>query len=446
MPKRIHYFLLSMILLLVLLTPPPAFAQASIEITEQKINSWFRRSMSAQLRAEHDVDITQVEFFYRDSLDAVTLKDVVDFEPNTQIRVNYNLNRLSFSLPPGAEIEYWWRLTDSRGDTLTTEPTLYQYKDNRFEFKVLENDRLTLFWYTGRQAFGQALFRQANSALDRLERDINVSIERPIKIYIYGNHRDLMSSISVGAREWTGGVAYSDHGVIVIGISPDNLDWGLRAMTHELTHLVVHDATDNPFGGLPTWLNEGIAVYNESPDVLEPEFREVVDEAVANNTLPTLRSLSSGFPADAQEARLAYGQSGAVFHFMINTYGTEAMAQLLAIFSEGTVPDKALEEALGEDTWSLDNAFRASLGLPPLPTLPSAQPPPASNDEANVATTDANDASPQTSDDVIEKPQPDGDASPPISSSNSLLARCLGGLLPLVFLGLFVTQPRRSVL
>jgi hypothetical protein len=42
------------------------------------------------------------------------------------------------------------------------------------------------------------------------------------------------------------------------------------------------------------------------------------------------------------------------------------MAKLLSIFAEGAIHDEALEQALGVDTDGLDNAFRESLGLPPL--------------------------------------------------------------------------------
>ena len=51
----------------------------------------------------------------------------------------------------------------------------------------------------------------------------------------------------------------------------------------------------------------------------------------------TFQTLSSSFPADSQAANLAYGQSGAVVHFILDTYGTEAMAKLLEIFAEGAL-------------------------------------------------------------------------------------------------------------
>jgi hypothetical protein len=138
-------------------------------------------------------------------------------------------------------------------------------------------------------------------------------------------------------------------------------------MTHEMSHLVIHQATKNPFGGLPVWLDEGIAVYNENRDNLDEDFRGTFERAVEEDQLMTLRSLSSPFPGDPLEANLAYGQSGAVVKYIVDTYGSEAMAELLAIFAEGALYDEALEQTLGVNTDELDNGFRASLGLPPLP-------------------------------------------------------------------------------
>ena len=153
----------------------------------------------------------------------------------------------------------------------------------------------------------------------------------------------------------------------MIGVAPSQLEWGLGATTHEISHLVVHQATENPFGDLPRWLDEGIAVYNENQEELDDDFRSIFEQAVAADRLMTLRSLSSPFPSDPLEANLAYGQSGAVVMFIVNNYGREAMAELLDIFAEGALYDEALQQALGVTTDGLDSAFRVSLDLPPLP-------------------------------------------------------------------------------
>ncbi|NIP26916.1 MAG: hypothetical protein GWO38_24645, partial [Phycisphaerae bacterium] len=391
-----------------------------------------------------------------------TSRNVADFEPGQIVKANFSINQNLIYLPPGTEIEYWWRLTDAEGNVLKTEPEIYLYLDNRYNFKTLSNDRLSLYWYNGNRSFGKVLFEQAVKALDRLETDVGVFIDRPIKIFIYGTHADLLNALSIGAREWTGGVAFTDQGVVVIGIEPDNLDWGLRAMTHEMTHLVIHQATDNPYGDLPTWLNEGLAVYNEDPDNLNPRYQEILTEAIATDSLFTLRSLSSSFPADHEEASLAYGQSGAIVHFLIDAYEPEAMAKLLEIFSEGAVYDKALIEALGVDTWDLDNAFRASLGLSPLPELLDTQAriQQSSPQEIETRQTDTETEQVESNTEQAESVQPGEDhetsavretaseaettvdAKTAASQTNNRRLQCFAGLLPLAVLGLIIIRRR----
>lgn len=453
-----------LLLSLYLLVTPLVNAQSpTIQIIDQDIKSRFRVAINAELTAKHEIEITNVEFFYRVIGGIATSRNVANFEPGQTVKASFSINQNLIYLPPGTEIEYWWRLTDAEDNVLKTEPEIYLYLDNRYDFKTLSNDRLTLYWYNGNRSFGEALFEQAVRALDRLETDVGVYIERPIKIFIYGTHADLLDALSIGAREWTGGVAFTDQGVVVIGIEPDNLDWGLYAMTHEMTHLVIHQATDNPYGDLPTWLNEGLAVYNEDPDNLDPRYQEILTEAIATDGLFTLRSLSSSFPADHEEASLAYGQSGAIVHFMIDTYGPEAMAKLLEIFSEGAVYDKALTEALDVDTWDLDNAFRASLGLPPLPELLDTQAriqqspfqeaeTRQTDTETEQAESNANQpesAQPIADDDetsTVKEATSEADTTADVKTAapqtNARRLQCFAGLLPLAGLGLIVIRRR----
>jgi hypothetical protein len=83
--------------------------------------------------------------------------------------------------------------------------------------------------------------------------------------------------------EWTGGVAFTQHAIIAIGISPGNLDWGQRAMTHELTHVVIYQVTFSPYTDLPTWLNEGLAVHAEG--ALTSQFTDALKNAIKNDRL-----------------------------------------------------------------------------------------------------------------------------------------------------------------
>ncbi len=414
-----------------LLGATSVWAQSPITVTNQTITSEFRNDITVSISAQGQTNITDVQFFYRVVGQPATTRNAADFSLGTDVAAKFVVDQTAIYFPPGTAMEYWWKFTDANGETLKTDHQMYEYMDNRHDFQSLSNERVTVYWYQGGDSFGQALFSQANTALDRLENTIGVKVENQVKIFIYGSHQDLLDAIAVGAQEWTGGQAFTDFGVVVIGVSPGNLDWGLKATTHELTHLVIHQATDNPYGDMPRWLDEGLAVYNEDPDKLDSQFQHSFDAAVKSNALMTLQTLSSSFPADSEQANLAYGESGAAVKFIIDTYGGDAMKKLLDIFSEGELYDKALQQALGVNTHGLDNAWRASLGVPALPDFAPAQPQnqPVAVDATPVPTVAAQQA------------QPTPTAPPQPSKSNRL--PCVSGVLPLAILGMVLVTRRK---
>ncbi|OQY42409.1 MAG: hypothetical protein B6242_16245 [Anaerolineaceae bacterium 4572_78] len=370
-----------LIVLLGIIFPVAVFARDAILVSEQHVKSAFRDHITfyAKFHGSDQILITEITLFYKLATQRTISRNVVEFTPDVTVSVSFRIDQTEIYFPPGTELEYWWKVIDSEGRELQTERGKFLYLDERHNFHPLSNDRVTLYWYQGNDEFGQALFDQANKGLDQLETNVGIQVTHPIRIFIYANHDDLLGALSLGVHEWTGGVAFTEMSVIAIGIEPNSLDWGLGAMTHEMTHLVIHQATDNPYTNLPHWLDEGIAVYNENPDELDSQFREDFESAVTNNELMTLQTLSSNFPADPVAASLAYGESGSVVKFIIDTYGSDAMKHLLEIFSEGALYDDALQESLGVDMHGLDNAWRESLGLPPLPAdattaLPSPEP------------------------------------------------------------------------
>ncbi len=444
-----------------LLPATGASGQEAIRVTDQAVDYNFRDHLTFRLAAESEADIAAVDLYYRIVGRPATSRNAAELTSGaagSPALAEFKLDQTKPEnyFPPGTELEYWWKITDTAGNELKTDRQTLLYLDNRYDWQTLENERLAIYWYEGGDSFGQAIFDRANEALDTLATDVGIALEDPIRIFIYASHRDLLGAISTSSQEWTGGQAFPDYGVVVIGVAPSQLNWGLGATTHEMSHLVIHQATDNPYGDLPRWLDEGIAVYNENQEQLDEDFRGVFEDAVKNNDLMTLRTLSSPFPSDPMQANLAYGQSGAVVKFIIDTYGTEAMAHLLEIFAEGAIYDQALQEALGVDTDGLDNAFRASLGLPPLPGTEVAAPAAAKEPEPPVATEGAANVEVEAAAaEVAEAPAtvvPAAENSPAEtapaapqadSGGGSLALPCLAGLLPLLVVGWWATVRKR---
>ena len=121
--------------------------------------------------------------------------------------------------------------------------------------------------------------------------------------------------------------------------------------------------TFNPYGDLPSWLEEGLSMYAEGD--LRNDLLSILTEAISEDNLISVRSLSGSFPANAKEAGLYYAQSYSLVNFLIHDYGKDRMLQLLSVFKEGSSHDDAFLEVYGFDTDGLDNLWRQSIGLEP---------------------------------------------------------------------------------
>jgi len=363
MIRRVAFIILA---LLLLLSPSPVAAETGIAVIASDVDVDFPSRAVFTVQAESYVDIVDVRLRYQ--VDRMNYAEVVsegwaDFTTSTRIEANWVWDMTNASLPPGSEVTYWWVIEDADGNRVETSLEIMHFDDNRFTWHSLTSSvgdgaGMTLSWYTGGDSFARELMNTCEEGLARLTQDIGAYPERPIKIYIYASASDLRGAM-VYSQEWTGGVAFTDFGIIAISIPPSQLEWGERALVHELTHLVVHQATFSPYGQLPLWLDEGLATYSEGePD---PDLRSSLNRAISEGTLISVRSLCSPFSAYADKARLSYAQSYSLVEYLLDNYGQDRMLDLLTLFKQGNTYDEALTEVYGFDIAGLDALWRATL-------------------------------------------------------------------------------------
>ena len=339
-------------------------SDGEIRVLSNTYEADFPNKVTFRLIAESEEGIEEITLFYRIRVEPITTNRAYpDFSPGERVEVEQEWDVRRYYIPPGVEVEYYWRIKDGAGHELETEPVSFTYTDTRFDWRELSSDRVILYWYQGDDEFGQALFAKALEAVERLSEETGVTVERAVKIFIYGSHGDLLGALEEGAQEWTGGVSFSEYGIVLIGVSPGNLAWGERAVAHELSHAILHKATENPFSDLPRWLDEGLAMRAEGE--LEPSYVNSLNRAIETNSLISVRSVSSTFPADADLAHLCYAESYSLVEFILDHYGQGAMRKLISIFAEGAYYDDALKEALGVDTDGLEDGWREAIGAPP---------------------------------------------------------------------------------
>jgi hypothetical protein len=196
----------------------------------------------------------------------------------------------------------------------------------------------------------------AQQALAQMAANTGASPDKVINIYIYASSKDLQGSM-IYPNEWTGGVAFTRYNVVAIGISPNDLSWGQGAMTHELTHIVIHQVIFNPYSDLPVWLNEGLAMYSEGS--LTSQFTVPLKSAISRNTLISVRSIASPFSADSNKANLSYAESYSLVDYLVKQYGPPRMLNLLQTFQSGSTYDGAFQKVYGFDMDGLNSQWRA---------------------------------------------------------------------------------------
>jgi len=360
MIKKASILALIFCLFLVILSPCLAQAGSGLTILDSSVEVEFPSKLHFNLSAQSDVNITDIRLSYvvnRVSFAQVTSEVYIEFVPETAVETSWSWD-MSGGLPPGSSVVYWWQVEDAKGDQVETTPVQVQFDDTRYQWHRLTEGKVAIYWYEGSESFAGELMATAQQALTLLAEDTGAHLERPVRMYIYADARDLRGSM-IYPQEWTGGVAFPRYGTIAIGISPGNLDWGKRAIAHELAHLVIHQMTLNPYNDLPTWLDEGLAMHAEG--LPQPGLVSYLNEALAEDQLISVRSLSSPFSAYGDEASLSYAQSRSLVDFLISNYGQEKMLRLLNIFRQGSGYDDALEEVYDFDMDGLDARWREYL-------------------------------------------------------------------------------------
>jgi hypothetical protein len=376
--KRVLFVLLGVALLL--LSSAPLMAQEALAITSSQFTANFRKELTFQVEAQSRAPITRVELFIEFETSPSSFRGTAKFDEGTRVSATYTWNLEQKYLPPGVAGQFWWEIADQAGQKITSRRQPFRVEDTRFKWQVLSEPRFALYWYGGDMAFGKVIFERAVSAMDALQRDTGVTVERQLQIFLYDKRADFLGALEPVVSDWVGGRAYTDHGITLIHVSASNLSFGLVATPHELTHLIIHRKLgDIGRTGFPRWLDEGLAMYYEFvPPKLDLEYETLLKRAIQNDTLLPLRTLSGNFATDARQAALSYAQSFSVVDFIYRRYGKDKMTQMLLEFKKGKAFDEVFLQVLGVDTEGLEAAWRQDIGAKPraLPARPAFTPTP----------------------------------------------------------------------
>ncbi len=165
---------------------------------------------------------------------------------------------------------------------------------------------------------------------------------RPYNVVVYRDAAEYRAK--TGQPEWSAGAAY---GNVLLLYESD----ALRAtMAHEMTHLVFNEFMGLSQASSLRWLNEGVAVYQESRS--EPASRAYyaarVADSVSPNPIPFTQMVNLA-PASESQRKVDrwYAQVGSVAGFLVRQGGSFNFSRFLGRLRDGASVDSALQDAYG---------------------------------------------------------------------------------------------------
>lgn len=339
--------------------PGQVHSQGGIEVENSTVAVNFGQTITFSAKIKTPLPIQQASLLFRGVNEETTRVETLQVAEDGSVSFTYDASLNVF--PPFSWIVFWFQATLTDGNTYTSAPVQFQYKDDRFPWRQATRANITVNWYAGDDAFGAAALDTAAAGLLAMNDFIPISLTEPTQIYIYSNVVDLQATLLLGGAEWAGGHAHPELGVALVAITPGTSQFSEMetAIPHELAHIMLYRWLGDKYANQPAWLIEGISSLMELYP--NPEYARALEIASQTNSLIPFADLCASFPADSGSAFLAYAQSQSFANYIRDSFGTSGLTRLTNAYSDGFTCELGATQALGVPLSQLDLRWRETV-------------------------------------------------------------------------------------
>ncbi len=374
LPLRLLVVFLGMVLGLAVLVSAPGTAHAgTITVGEMSHSAPDPRSVTFRARVTAPAGLRTATLDYKLTNAASTVGGSRQAEVNgstaTEASITITTNGGEIYIPIGANFVYTWTFVDADGARVTTPSREFVYLDGRYQWQNKTSGHVTVYW-AGNESHADLALKAATSAIEFNESLLKVKLDFPVRLVVWRNRAESqMALLSRGQVKDSQTITWGAR------VAPDVLHVYepngpfVDTVRHEITHVMTKIAGDGPFAPLPSWVDEGTAVYSQ---VDVGDYEPTVRDAIRRDSLLRLRTMA-GEQSRPELVNLHYGQSWAVVKYLIDKNGRDKFAELYKVFRANGSMDAALKQLYGVDQDGLYNEWRVSVGLkaidfPPEPT------------------------------------------------------------------------------
>ncbi len=352
---------------------PGAANAEDIEVSELRVRSPDPTAITFSARIAAPGGLQQAELVYRvlnpkeGDVGGSVLRE--DFEAGREFDVSVTLETRTSQryIPIGSQFRYHWHLTGADGSSFVTEEQSYLFLDGRYPWVSVREGDVTVYYYGTDHDRARGVAQATRSSLEDTEDLLQVSVPFPVRVMVWASEADgelAMRSRGLVFDELvrTGGQRVGSDLLFVFSATID-------VVRHEAAHIVTSVAGDGPFTSIPSWLDEGTAVFMQNSQL---DYDDAVAFAIAADRTIRLRNMESS-SNNPNEINLFYGQSWSVVDYMLEEFGEQQFAELFRVIREGASTDSGLQQVYGVDQDGLYNLWRTAKGLEAIDYAPRVE-------------------------------------------------------------------------
>jgi hypothetical protein len=374
--------------------------RAATNIESATVENNYPASLTFKVTAHSDSNITDIALSYAikgSGTGAIGRPQSITPARDLSAEVQVQTRSQNSYIPVGSEFVYHWEITSDDGTKFVSPDTSFLYLPTGQDWQSVNGDFMTVYYHGNNQQLANAYLQAGLQTWDKMGVKLLKTqlTQVPVKVILFNDEAESSqarppTSAKFDATTTTCGTKVAIDIVLVIPLScgtPDRTD----TLRHEFTHIINQTAGESALGKLPSWLDEGTAVYGQTTP--GDNFTGAVVAAVRANRLLPLSTMGIA-PSDPNNVNLFYGQSYTMVKYLIDTYGPDKYAAFFANIKKGGRFDDAMKATYGFDQAGFETEFRAANGLPPLQQQASPTGAARTNTPARSATAPATAARP----------------------------------------------------
>jgi hypothetical protein len=195
-------FIIALLVVTMFTKPYQVSGQGGILIENASVAVAFGNSITFTAKIKSALPIQQASLLFREANEEITRVETLQVGEDGLVSFTYDATQNAF--PPFSWILFWFQATLSDGITYTSDPIQFQYYDDRFPWRDVNQVNITIHWYAGDDSFGVSALDAAGSGILSMRDFIPISFDDPIDVYVYSNITDLQSTLLSSSNEWVG--------------------------------------------------------------------------------------------------------------------------------------------------------------------------------------------------------------------------------------------------